>query len=217
MDDSTQPNMEPVDPQPNATPPPSSARQAPASASGWVQPDAYAGGRVPMPGSVVGAAVVLLVLGVISLLFAGLFLLSGSLYQQLPDSSFSGLDPTEVASVRSFGRAFALGFGIVALVVALCHLAAGVGIFRRATWARVTGMVMAGLGLVFTGLLTVLLLAVMLGGLPMTNVANSGLTQQEFEQAMRAGLTVFFVILAVCALAYLFTLVALIRNGRVFR
>ena len=89
-----------------------------------------------MPDSVVGAAVVLLVLGVISLLFAGLFLLSGSLYQQLPDSSFSGLDPTEVASVRSFGRAFALGFGIVALFVALCHLAAGVGIFRRATWAR---------------------------------------------------------------------------------
>jgi hypothetical protein len=218
MDDSTQPTMEPVDPQRAATTPPSSASQPTPAPTSWVHPaDTYIDSRVPMPGSVVGAAVVLLVLGVIALLFAGLFLLSGSVYQQISDSSFRGLDPSEVASIRNLGRTFAFGFGFVALAIALCHLAAGVGIFRRATWARVTGMVMAGLGLVFTGLFTVFILSALLGGLPVTNVGNSGLTQEQFEQAMRAGLTVFFVIVGVCLLAYLFTLVALIRNGRVFR
>lgn len=211
MDDSTQPNMEPVNPQ---TPPPV------APSGGWVQPapDAAMVGVVPMPGSVVVSAVVLLVLGVIALLFAGLFLLSASIYQQLPNSTFNGLSPAEIDSVRGFGRVFAFAFGGVALIVALCHLAAGVGIFRRGTWARVLGMVMAGLGLIFSGLFFVLMLSVLIGGLPVaTNVQTSGMTPEEVEQAMRAGIGVFVVIVGACLAAYLFTLVALIRNGRVFR
>jgi len=214
MDDSTQPTMEPVNPQVQPSQPVS-----PASGGGWVQPvpDSAMVSLVPMPGSVVVAAVVLLVLGVIALLVAGLFLLSGSIYQQLPNSTFNGLDPAEIDSVRSFGRVFAFAFGAVALIVAICHLAAGVGIFRRGTWARVLGMVMAGLGLIFSGLFFVLMLSVLIGGLPVASVGSSGMTPEEVESAMRAGIGVFVVIVGACLAAYLFTLVALIRNGRVFR
>jgi hypothetical protein len=205
MDDSTQPTMEPVDPTP----------AAPASA--WVQPmEPYANGRLPMPGSVVGAAVVLLVLGVLTLLMAAAFVMSGSLYQQLPNSTFNGLDPAEMDRIRNFGRGFALGFGGVAGVIAICHLASGVGIFRRASWARVMGMVMAGLGMIFTGLIAVVFLIGLSGGMPIGNVEGTNLTPAQMEQAIRAGFGVGLAIFGVGLLAYLFTLVALIRNGRVF-
>ena len=217
MDDSTQPTMEPVDPdQPVAQPQPTPSSTA---SPAWIPPGGttYVAPAMPMPGSVVGAAVVLLVLGIIALLVAGLFLLSTSIYQQLPDSAFSGIDPSQVANLRSAGRAFVIGFGVIALLVAICHIAAGVGIFRRAGWARVLGMVMAGLGILFTALFGVVMLTVLIGGIPMTTVPNTQLSPEEIDRAARAGLVVFLVIVAVCLLAYLFSMVALIRNGRAFR
>ena len=99
----------------------------------------------------------------------------------------------------------------------MCHIAAGVGIFRRAGWARVLGMVMAGLGILFTALFGVVMLTVLTGGIPMTTVPNTQLSPEEIDRAARAGLVVFLVIVAVCLLAYLFSMVALIRNGRAFR
>lgn len=172
--------------------------------------------RPPLPGSVVGAAVVLLVLGLLTGLVAAVLLLSGSLYDQVPNSAFGNLTDDQIRQVRDFSREIGVGFGVVAGLVALGHLGAGVGIFRRATWARVLGMVLAGLGIVLTGLMSVAFLIAVSGGLPVTTVTNSGLTPEQMEQAMRIGAIFGLVVFGASLLGYLFTLVALIRNGRFF-
>jgi hypothetical protein len=209
MDDSTQPTMEPVQPPPPPMDPAPAQPMAPPA--GWAPAI-----RAPLPGSVVGAAVVLLVMGVLTGLMGALLLLSGSIYEQLPDSTFNGLDPSQVDQIRNVSRAFVTGFGIVALVFALAHLASGVGVFRRASWARIVGMVLSGLGVLFAGLILVVTLIAAMGGMPVTNVSSSNLTPEQMEQAMRAGAIIGVVIFGVGFLAYLFTLVALIRNGRAF-
>ncbi|HEX6654626.1 MAG TPA: hypothetical protein VF153_00280, partial [Candidatus Limnocylindria bacterium] len=69
MDDSTQPNLEPVQPDPPAHP----AADPVAAQSPAPPPGAWAPAiRQPLPGSVVGAAVVLLVFGVLVGLMAAL-------------------------------------------------------------------------------------------------------------------------------------------------
>jgi hypothetical protein len=208
MDDSTQPNLEPV--QPPAPPPTDPAGQVTA------QPAWTPAVRGPLPGSVVGAAVTLLVLGVLTGLMAAVFLLSGSIYDQVPDSTFGNLSGDQLDRARELSRGFGVGLGAVAGVIALGHLASGAGIFRRARWARIVGMVMAGLGILFTGLLSLVFIAAVAGGLPITTLNNSGLSQQEMEQALRIGAIFGLVIFGAGLLAYLFTLVALIRNGRAF-
>jgi hypothetical protein len=205
MDDSTQPVMPSAQP----TPPPEPAAPPPVA---WTPP-----ARQPLPGSVVGAAVVLLVLGVLTGLLAAIFLLSGSLYDQVPSSAFGNLTEDQLRQARDFSRGIGTGVGILAGVFALAHLGSGAGIFRRATWARVIGMVLAGIGILFTGLLTVAFVVAVTGGLPVTTVSNSGLSPEEMQQAMRVGAVFGLVVFGVCLLAYLFTLVALIRNGRAFR
>ena len=209
MDDSTQPNLEPVQP---AAPPPSE----PADQMMPAQPAWTPAVRGPLPGSVVGAAVILLVLGVLTGLMAAVFLLSGSIYDQLPDSTFGNLSGDQLDRARELSRGFGVGLGVVAGVIALGHLASGAGIFRRARWARIVGMVVAGLGILFTGLLSLVFIAAVAGGLPMTTLNGSGLSQQEMEQALRIGAIFGLVIFGAGLLAYLFTLVALIRNGRAF-
>jgi hypothetical protein len=172
--------------------------------------------RPPLPGSVVGAAVVLLVMGVLTGLLAALMLLSGSMYEQIPDSYFPNLTPAQIEQARNLSQGFVTVVGIVAAVIAVGHLASGVGIFRRATWARVIGMVLAGLGILFTGLIALVSLVAVTGQLPVTNVTTSGLTPEQMQQAVRAGAIIGLVIFVVALLAYLFSLVALIRNGRAF-
>jgi hypothetical protein len=210
MDDSTQPNLEPVEPVQPAPPP------ADPTAEVSAQPAWTPAVRPPLPGSVVGAAVILLVLGVLTGLMAAVFLLSGSIYDQLPDSTFGGISGEQLDRAREISRGVGVGLGVVAGVIALGHLASGAGIFRRASWARIIGLVVAGLGILFTGLMSLLFIAAVAGGLPVTTLSNSGLSQQEMEQALRIGAIFGLVIFGAGLLAYLFTLVALLRNGRAF-
>jgi hypothetical protein len=221
MDDSTQPTLEPVQPPAPLPPDPPPADPAdPPTAAGQStaadQPAWTPAVRQPLPGSVVGAAVILLVLGVLTGLMAAVFLLSGSIYDQLPDSTFGNLTADQLDRVRELSRGVGVGLGVVAGVIALGHLASGAGIFRRASWARAIGMVVAGLGILFTGLLSLVFIAAVAGGLPVTTVTGSGLSQQEMEQALRIGAIFGLVVFGAGLLAYLFTLVALIRNGRAF-
>ncbi len=217
MDDSTQPNLEPVEPaQPVRPAPPPAPSPVDAAAEVAVQPAWTPAVRPPLPGSVVGAAVILLVLGVLTGLMAAVFLLSGSIYDQLPDSTFGGISGEQLDRAREISRGVGVGLGVVAGVIALGHLASGAGIFRRASWARVIGLVVAGLGILFTGLMTLVFVAAVAGGLPMTTLNNTGLSPQEMEQAVRIGAIFGLVIFGAALLAYLFTLVALIRNGRAF-
>jgi hypothetical protein len=217
MDDSTQPNLEPVEPaQPVQPAPPPAPSPVDAAAEVAAQPAWTPAVRPPLPGSVVGAAVILLVLGVLTGLMAAVFLLSGSIYDQLPDSTFGGISGEQLDRAREISRGVGVGLGVVAGVIALGHLASGAGIFRRASWARVIGLVVAGLGILFTGLMTLVFVAAVAGGLPMTTLNNTGLSPQEMEQAVRIGAIFGLVIFGAALLAYLFTLVALIRNGRAF-
>jgi hypothetical protein len=217
MDDSTQPNLEPVEPaQPVQPAPPPAPSPVDAAAEVAAQPAWTPAVRPPLPGSVVGAAVILLVLGVLTGLMAAVFLLSGSIYDQLPDSTFGGISGEQLDRAREISRGVGVGLGVVAGVIALGHLASGAGIFRRASWARVIGLVVAGLGILFTGLMTLVFVAAVAGGLPVTTLNNTGLSPQEMEQAVRIGAIFGLVIFGAALLAYLFTLVALIRNGRAF-
>jgi hypothetical protein len=217
MDDSTQPNLEPVEPaQPVRPAPPPAPSPVDAAAEVAAQPAWTPAVRPPLPGSVVGAAVILLVLGVLTGLMAAVFLLSGSIYDQLPDSTFGGISGEQLDRAREISRGVGVGLGVVAGVIALGHLASGAGIFRRASWARVIGLVVAGLGILFTGLMTLVFVAAVAGGLPVTTLNNTGLSPQEMEQAVRIGAIFGLVIFGAALLAYLFTLVALIRNGRAF-
>jgi hypothetical protein len=217
MDDSTQPNLEPVEPaQPVQPAPPPTPSPVDAAAEVAAQPAWTPAVRPPLPGSVVGAAVILLVLGVLTGLMAAVFLLSGSIYDQLPDSTFGGISGEQLDRAREISRGVGVGLGVVAGVIALGHLASGAGIFRRASWARVIGLVVAGLGILFTGLMTLVFVAAVAGGLPVTTLNNTGLSPQEMEQAVRIGAIFGLVIFGAALLAYLFTLVALIRNGRAF-
>jgi hypothetical protein len=217
MDDSTQPNLEPVEPaQPVRPAPPPAPSPVDAAAEVAVQPAWTPAVRPPLPGSVVGAAVILLVLGVLTGLMAAVFLLSGSIYDQLPDSTFGGISGEQLDRAREISRGVGVGLGVVAGVIALGHLASGAGIFRRASWARVIGLVVAGLGILFTGLMTLVFVAAVAGGLPVTTLNNTGLSPQEMEQAVRIGAIFGLVIFGAALVAYLFTLVALIRNGRAF-
>jgi hypothetical protein len=217
MDDSTQPNLEPVEPaQPVQPAPPPAPSPVDAAAEVAAQPAWTPAVRPPLPGSVVGAAVILLVLGVLTGLMAAVFLLSGSIYDQLPDSTFGGISGEQLDRAREISRGVGVGLGVVAGVIALGHLASGAGIFRRASWARVIGLVVAGLGILFTGLMTLVFVAAVAGGLPVTTLNNTGLSPQEMEQAVRIGAIFGLVIFGAALVAYLFTLVALIRNGRAF-
>jgi hypothetical protein len=217
MDDSTQPNLEPVEPaQPVQPAPPPAPSPVDAAAEVAAQPAWTPAVRPPLPGSVVGAAVILLVLGVLTGLMAAVFLLSGSIYDQLPDSTFGGISGEQLDRAREISRGVGVGLGVVAGFIALGHLASGAGIFRRASWARVIGLVVAGLGILFTGLMTLVFVAAVAGGLPVTTLNNTGLSPQEMEQAVRIGAIFGLVIFGAALLAYLFTLVALIRNGRAF-
>ena len=116
------------------------------------------------------------------------------------------------------GAAFATGFGIVTALVAIAHLVAGVGIFRRGQWARILGLVMGGLGVLFGGLLLLIIVIGMVGGFPISDasLSTSGLTREQLEQAMRVGLIFGLVVVGVGFGAYLFTVIALARNGRAF-
>jgi hypothetical protein len=223
MDDPTQPARRP-DPDPGTEP------EMPAvQADQPVAPQAVVAGPVaapyaaapvtvvgPLPGSVIGAAIVLLVMGVLSVLFAAVLLLSVATYGQLPDSNFGDLTPDQAAQARNLGRAFITGFAVVAGVVALGHLASGIGILRRAGWGRLFGMIFAGLGLLFTGLLALGALVLMTAQLPAATITESGMTPEQFAQFTRLAGGIGAGMFGVMALAYLFTLIALIRNGRAF-
>lgn len=63
---------------------------------------------------------------------------------------------------------------IVGVVVAASHLVAALGVFRRAAWARLLGMVVGGIGLVGTGLVLLTLVA-NLGAVPELGVPVSPL------------------------------------------
>lgn len=172
------------------------------------------------PGWVTASAVLLLIVAAISgLIGLGLVLLA--LVAGPSFAEFIGGVMPEIGAdaVGGLITATMAVFGVVALVWAGGHTAAGIGILGGRGWARITGMVLAVIGLLLT--------ALMLGGTLATIGETEAMMRDPFYADLYAGMTPEQVVTEsiVGAVAfngpfiagYLVVLVTLIRSGRFFR
>ena len=191
---------------PPAYPPPGYAPPA-------YQPYAYAAPRRGTPGMLIATGVVLLVLAVLALLWALLFALYGALIGSIGSAIESNPGAFDFSTGDFQGmfdamRPVLFGLAAFALLVALAHGAAGIGVIGRRAWARITGLVLGGLGLA----LNVLGIVVTLLGFGSAEpVIRNGITVDPVPS-----LVLVVVVLTVFAAAYGFVVVALARRGADF-
>src|SRR5437016_6759740 len=106
--------------------------------------------RPNTPGVVIASGVILLALAVLALLWTALFFVYGALVTSI--SSMVQSNPGEFGSIN-FGpmaeamRPILYAVAFVFFCIAAAHLAAGIGVLGRRSWARITGLVLAVLGL----------------------------------------------------------------------
>lgn len=117
--------------------------------------------RPHTPGVVIACGVMLLVLAVLALLWTVLFFVYGALITSITSAVQS--DPQAFGSVQFGSMAEAIrpvlyAVAFVIFVIAIAHLAAGIGVLGRRGWARITGLVLAvlGLGANLIGLISIL-------------------------------------------------------------
>jgi hypothetical protein len=170
--------------------------------------------RPSLPGMLIAAAVILFVAGGLSALIGLLVLASGALIGQIPNTG--GLSDEDFRATMSMGSAFAVAFGFAGVVAATAHIAAGVGILRRAGWARIIGMVLAVLLILVTAFLLIITLVGVSQPVSPATMTGSGLTQEQYRQFARLGGAIGVGLFGVSLAAYLFVLVALIRRGDAF-
>jgi hypothetical protein len=162
----------------------------------------------------VAAAVILFVAGALSTLVGLLALASGALVSQMPNTT--GLSDAQFRANLSVGSAFAVAFGIAGLVAAAAHISAGVGILRRAGWARIIGMVLAVLLILVTAFLLIGTVIALSQPVTARAVADSGMTEEQYRQFVRLAGAIGMGLFGASLVAYLFVLVALIRRGSAF-
>ena len=94
----------------------------------------------------------LLVLAVLAFLWCLLFVVYGALIGSIGSTiennatSFTFSVGDTRAMLDAMGPVL-IGLGVFALLVAIAHGAAGIGVIGRRGWARITGLVLGGLGL----------------------------------------------------------------------
>jgi hypothetical protein len=167
--------------------------------------------RSGAPGVVVASGVILLVLAVLALLWTVLFV-----YGALITSISSAVDsnPNEFGSIQ-FGpmaeamRPVLYAVAFIIFCLALAHLAAGIGVLGRRSWARITGLVLAVLGLAanLIGLISVLVSA----GSTRQQLLRNGVSVDPVP-----GIVLGAVIFITFGAAYFFVLITLARRGRDF-
>ena len=168
--------------------------------------------RPHAPGVVIACGVILLVLAVLALLWTVLFFVYGALITSITSAVQS--DPGQFGSVQ-FGpvaeamRPVIYGVAFVIFCLALAHFAAGIGVLGRRGWARITGLVLAvlGLGANLIGLVSIL--------------ASAGSTRQQLlssgvEVDPVPGIVLAAVVFLSFGAAYFFVLITLARRGRDF-
>lgn len=175
---------------------------------------ALPGAAPSLPGMLVTAAVILLVAGGLSVLVGLLFLASGALVGQMPNTT--GLSDEQFRATMSMGSAFTLAFGIAGLVASAAHIGAGVGILRRAGWARIIGMVLAVLLILVLAFLLIVTLVALSQPVSAATLAQSGMTEEQYRRVVGLGGSIGIGLFGVSLVAYLFVLVALIRRGSAF-
>jgi hypothetical protein len=187
--------------------PPQQPPASPPAQSGWsqYQPQAAAGWprERGTPGSVLLVGIVLLIFGLLIGLGGVILVFASSFLEQMGTLGTPIVDPETGEAIDAevalgMVEGFVVGFGIVLLVVALGHLAAGIGIMRRSGWARVLGILLAVIGVLIWGL-------AVLGSL-------AALGQPGAEDAIGG-----VIVTAVVAVIYLWSFIVLLRRGEVFR
>jgi hypothetical protein len=195
-----------------------------ASTRGYAPPPGYpptyppapgyaAAPRPGTPGSLIAAGVVLLVLAVLALLWTILFGLYGAMIGSVTsviqnNPGRFNLNVSDVSGLMDSLRPVLIGLAVVALLVALGHAAAGIGVIGRRGWARITGLVLGGLGLAVNLLALVVIL---IGFGSARSVTDNGITVDPVP-----GLITGTVIFAAFALAYGFVVMTLARRGADF-
>jgi hypothetical protein len=168
-------------------------------------------------GSVVAAGVILLVIATLVGIFGIFAVFAGSIMGDLKNfPGQSGLTQEQLDTVTRIGRTVIIAFGGVALAIALGHLLSGIGVLRRRGWARILGLVMSVLGVLFWLLLLVSSVLAATQAVPAGYLENSGLTVEEYRSIARAGWIFGMAFSGVGLAGYLFVLVVLIRKGREF-
>jgi hypothetical protein len=158
---------------------------------------------LPLPGSLLAVGVILLVLGVLAALGAGIIFLLAALGSAAP-AEFGVPAPPEM--VGAF-MAFVIGIGVLATIDALAHFVIGVGVLRRRGWARVGGLVIAVLGIILTLVLSAWSLV------PQTFV--DPVTGLPYEPTV-VDFAINTAISGASIVAYIFVVIVLARRGRDF-
>lgn len=178
-------------------------------------PPAYPMAGPPLPGALLAVGVILLVLGVLAALWGVLFLGLGAMVGSFQNANIA-FDPNTNPQLRGvnmsamFGamQGFVLVLGVIILGVGIAHLAAGIGVLRRRGWARITGIVLASIGL----LIDLLFLASAAASLGQVRTV----TQNGTTYDLGPSLLVYGGIVAAFVVVYVLVLVVLIRRGRDF-
>ena len=174
-----------------------------------------------LPTSVLVAAVILIVVAVLIALFALLIVFSASLMSSISDPSVFGADyggsitREQLEMGMSLAGGFLIAFAIVALLLSGSHFVGAIGILKRRSWGRITGLVLSFLALLILliGLGSTL---ASFGQVPIYP-GSTGFTEEQLEQVARTGAIVGLTVTAIFTAAYGFVAAVLLRRGDVFR
>jgi hypothetical protein len=169
---------------------------------------------VDLPAMLVAAAIILFILGVLAGLFGLLMLVTGLAYEAI---QLDGQTGPSLADEAAGGRVVGITFGVVAMVAAAVQIGTGIGILRRAGWARITGIAFAALSAVIAGLIAAVFVLTLSIPLNATDLQGSGLTEAQYDSFRQVGAGVAIGIFGGAFAAYVFVMTALIRRGSAFR
>jgi hypothetical protein len=168
-------------------------------------------------GAVVGAGVILLVIATLLGLFGIVVILAGAIMGQIRDlSGQSGLTEEQARALMEVGRPLIIAFGGVALGLGVAHLLSGIGVLRRRGWARILGLVMSVLGVLFWVLVLASSALAATQPIPAGYLQDSGLTVEEYRSIAGAGWIVGLAFAAIGLAANGYVVAVLIRRGHEF-
>ena len=168
-------------------------------------------------GAVVGAGVILLVIATLLGIFGILAILAGAMMGQITNlSGQNGLTEEQANALMTVGRTVIIAIGGVALGLGLAHLLSGIGVLRRRGWARILGLVMSVLGVLFWVLVLASSALAATQPIPAGYLQDSGLTAEEYRSIAGAGWIVGMALAAIGLAANGYVVVVLIRRGREF-
>lgn len=171
-------------------------------------------------GGLVAAGVLLLVIATLLLVFGIVAILAGAVMGQITNlSDFSGetgLTEEQARAAMTLGRTFIFVFGGVALAIGLAHLVSGIGVLRRRGWARILGLVMSILGVLFWVLVLASSALAAVQPIPAGYLQDNGLTAEQYRAFAGAGWIIGMAFAAIGLAANTYILVVLVRRGSEF-